>query len=201
MKKIGILGGTFNPIHYGHLLLGETAYQDFGLDKVLVMPNKNPGYKDIDKDISDWDRLNMVKLAIADNPHFELSTIEYEREGITYTADTLLELKAYHPDEEYYFIMGADSLFHMESWHKPEEILQLATILVAGRDGASRNEIDSQIDYLSNRFEACNIEYLDAPAYDISSYMIRKLVKSHKNIRYMVSETVREYIYENNLYI
>ena len=112
--KIGIMGGTFNPIHNGHLLLAETAYEDFDLDKVLIMPVKEPAYRNISSNVSSTDRIEMVKLAIADNTHFELSLLEMEREGYTYTVDTVRQLKEEHPEHDYYFIMGADSLYHFE---------------------------------------------------------------------------------------
>ena len=115
-KKIGIMGGTFNPIHHGHLLLAERDYHQFGLDKILVMPTKNTYYKKMPDNVTEEQRIDMIKLAIADNEHFELSLEEINREGITYTYETLLNLTRDNPDCEYYFIMGADSLYHIESW-------------------------------------------------------------------------------------
>ena len=128
MKKIGILGGTFNPIHHGHLILGQTALEDFGLDKVLIVPTKNPAYKKISKNVEIEDRVNMVRMAIENHPGFEFSDIELDREGYTYTVDTLRKLTRLHPDAEYYFIMGADSLYQIESWKDPGQILSMATI-------------------------------------------------------------------------
>ena len=98
MKKIGILGGTFNPIHHGHLILGQTALEDFGLDKVLIVPTKNPAYKKISKNVEIEDRVNMVRMAIENHPGFEFSDIELDREGYTYTVDTLRKLTRLHPD-------------------------------------------------------------------------------------------------------
>ena len=109
-RKIGIMGGTFNPIHFGHLLLAETAYHQFSLDEILFMPTKNPYYKKLGNSVTEEDRVQMVKLAIKDNAHFTFSGEELNREGTTYTVETLKNLTQKNPDCEYYFIMGADSL-------------------------------------------------------------------------------------------
>ena len=138
-KKIGIMGGTFNPIHFGHLLLAETAFHQFKLDEILIMPTKNPYYKKISNSVTEEDRVTMVELAIEDNQHFRLSKEELNREGTTYTVETLSHLTRKHPEYEYYFIMGADSLYHIESWKEPEKILNMAVIVVAGRAGTGRN--------------------------------------------------------------
>ncbi len=199
-KKIGIMGGSFNPIHFGHLLLAETAYEEYNLDKVLVMPTKSPAYKDINKFISDTDRVNMVKLAIKSNSHLELSDLEFLREGNTYTIDTINILRQSDPDSEYYFIMGADSLFHFESWREPQGILDQVTILVAGRYNKSSEDIDSQIDYLINKYDTGDIKFLNSPHLDISSFSIRKRISDRSSIKYLVPEEVEEYIYNNKLY-
>ena len=199
-KRIGIMGGTFNPIHYGHLLLAETAYHEFSLDEVMIMPNKSPVYKKVHSLIKDEDRLAMIKLAIEGNVHFRLSTIEFEREGHTYTIDTINKLTSTFPENEYYFIMGADSLFQFESWKKPEEILEKVNILVAGRSEKSYNEIDSQIDYLQSVYGCGHIEYLHSPNLEISSHNIRKRISNKQSIKYLVPEAVEKYIIENNLY-
>src|SRR5690606_12925515 len=106
MKKIGIMGGTFNPIHYGHLFLAENAYEQMGLDQILFMPSNNPPHKKVKDIVSNEHRKIMVHIAIKDNPHFTLSTIELEREGTTYTADTLAILTREQPDTEFYFLVG-----------------------------------------------------------------------------------------------
>ena len=122
MKKIGILGGTFNPIHHGHLILGQAAKEEFGLDEILVMPTKNPAYKTISGGVSEKNRVDMIKLAIRDFPYFKFSDIELKREGTTYTVDTLRELTKQDTDCRYYFIMGADSLYQIETWKDPGQI-------------------------------------------------------------------------------
>jgi nicotinate-nucleotide adenylyltransferase len=199
MKKIGIMGGTFNPIHYGHLLLAESAYEQFGLDTVWVMPNGQPTYRMISSHVSDADRTAMVQLAIADNPHFTLSFAELDRAGATYTVDTLRLLNKTHSDTDFYFIMGADSLFHFESWKEPEEIVRLCHILAAQRTAQVTSDIESQMDYLMGKYDA-DIHLLQTPNLDISSHAIRKRVRNGSSIKYLLPDCVAQYIKEHRLY-
>ena len=199
-KKIGIMGGTFNPIHFGHLILAEAAYEQYHLDKVLIMPAKEPSHKTISDTITEEDRVEMVKRAIKGNDHFELSLLEINREGITYTIDTLTELHEEDSEIEYYFIMGADSLFHFNSWKEPEKILKLTNILLANRDLSTFSALNSQIDYLSDKYDEANISLLDTPNLEISSHALRKRVRQNLSIKYYVPESVEEYIKEHGLY-
>ena len=119
-KRIGIMGGTFDPIHMGHLILGEKAYEQFQLDKVLFMPSGNPPHKKNRQGrATDEQRVEMVRRAISDNPHFELSLAEMHENGYTYTYHTLETLKTENPDTDYYFIIGADSLYNFDTWREP----------------------------------------------------------------------------------
>lgn len=198
-KKIGIMGGTFNPIHIGHLILAQTALEQFQLDKVLFMPSKNPPHKRNEHILDDKVRATMVQLAIEDNPCFELSTFEMQREGTTYTADTLEQLTKLYPDEEYYFIVGADSLFYLDKWKDPETILKLCTLVAAVRDQRTKKEMEDQITYLSSQYDS-TIELLDSPNIDISSTMIRERAKAELSVEYYVPTRVAEYMAKNNLY-
>lgn len=198
-KKIGIMGGTFNPIHFGHLLLGETAYEQFSLDEVLFMPTKNPYYKKLTNSVTEEDRMQMVQLAIWDNSHFTFSGEELDREGTTYTVETLTNLTERNPDCAYYFIMGADSLYHIESWKDTEKVLQMAVILVAGRGDLS-SSLSSQIEYIENKYDA-SIHFLNSPSLEISSNDIRRRIRAGESIRYLLPREVEEYIYEHKLYI
>ena len=198
-KKVGIMGGTFNPIHHGHLLLAERAYHQFDLDNVLIMPTKNTYYKKMPDNVTEAQRIEMIKLAIEDNDHFELSLEEINREGITYTYETLLNLTKNNPDAEYYFIMGADSLYHIESWYMVEDIFKMATILVAARGVGTSSVLDSQIEYIQNKYDAV-IEKLYAPIMEISSNDLRKRVKDGESIRYLLPQNVIRYIEENHIY-
>lgn len=194
------MGGTFNPIHTGHLLLAETAYEQYHLDQVWIMPAKRPSHKNVQDIISDEDRIKMIQLAIEGNPHFQLSLIEFEREGKTYTVDTLKELSKRNPDTEYYFIMGADSLYQFSQWRKPAEILKHAVLLVASRDNIPSSSLYSQIDYLKDTFEKADIRILQSPSMEISSHDIRNRIMENSSIRYLLSEPVRNYIEEKELY-
>lgn len=198
-KKIGIMGGTFNPIHIGHLILGQTALEQFQLDKVLFMPTKNPPHKSCDHILDDAVRAEMVGIAIKGNPNFELSTFEMDRVGITYTADTLFQLTKQNPDEEYYFIVGADSLFYIDRWKDPVTIFKLSKLLAAVRGQKSNKEMLQKIAELNETFHA-SVDLLNSPNIDISSTEIRERAKNGMDIQYYVTPNVAKYIQKNNLY-
>ena len=198
-QKIGIMGGTFDPIHIAHLRLAECAYEQFGLDQVLFLPAGDPPHKRNAQVLEENHRANMVKLAIAGNPHFAFSDIEIKRDGFSYTSDTLLWLSRENPDREYYFIVGADSLNYMEEWHNPQDIFDHAIILAANRDRLPEEEIDRQIDFLKKRYGA-RIEKMDLPNLEISSHMLRNMVANGASIRYYVPEAVGQYIEKYKLY-
>lgn len=200
MSKIGIMGGTFNPIHNGHLFLAENAFEQAELDKILFMPAKNPPHKAKLKLITDRQRAEMVKLAIQDNPNFELSEMELWREGFTYTADTLTLLKKDNPQNHYHFIVGTDSLFMMQSWRKPEVIFGLCTVVVAGRDNAEEEQIMKHIKYLKETFGA-DIMYVKMPMIMISSEDIRQRIAEGRSVRYFLPDRILEYIHKNKLYM
>lgn len=204
-RKVGILGGTFDPIHNGHLLIAEQAYHRFGLDSVLIMPSGRPPHKD-QGDISDnQHREAMIRLAIADNPHFQYSDFELRRTGTIYTAETLELLKQEHPEVSYYFIMGSDSLFSIESWREPAKIFQLCVVIVAGRPEEAKDteeqcrRIQTQIAYLTEKYHAV-IRFMQSPFLDISSTDIRSLVESKQSVRYLLPEAVEQYIHDVQLY-
>ena len=199
MRKIGIMGGTFNPIHTAHLILANCSYEQCNLDQVLFMPSKNPPHKLNDHIISEEHRVRMVQLAIEKNPHFALSTIEIDREGVTYTAETLSGLRREYPENEYYFIMGADSLFQIEQWRSPERIMQLSHIIAAGRDHIPKPEMKEQIRYLTEKYNG-SIQFLQVPNMDISSKSLRQYRSDGKSIRYYVPDSVEQYILNNRLY-
>ena len=148
MTKVGIMGGSFNPIHTGHLILAEHAFKQVELDKILFMPLKDPPHKDKTTMISDKHRVEMVSLAIEDNPHFELSRLELDREGTTYTVDTLSILTKENPGIEYFFIVGADSFLMMQEWKKPKKLFDLAKIIVANRERLNMDLLKKHYDYL-----------------------------------------------------
>lgn len=200
MKKVGIIGGTFNPVHLAHLMLAETAYETMELDEVLFIPSGCSYMKDESIIVSAKDRVNMLGLALAENPHFALSMMEIERQGNSYTCETLRELSEKYPDWELYFIMGADNLFDIENWKNPDEIFQYAHILVAVRGAKKRPDMEVKMDELRMKYNA-KISLLPIRHIDISSTTIREKVNNGLSIRYIVPDKVREYIEKHKLYI
>lgn len=198
--KIGIMGGTFDPIHIGHLLLGEFAYEQFALDEVWFLPNGNPPHKEImDPREGLGHRIEMVRLAIQGTDHFKLSLHEASKASHSYTYKTMQEFQALYPQNEYYFILGADSLFSIEKWKYFREIFPTCTILAAMRDDKDIRDMQKQISYLQENYGA-KICLLRAPLLEISSTTIRKRVEEGLVIRYMVPDPVAAYINEQHLY-
>lgn len=199
-KRIGIMGGTFDPIHIGHLILGETAYHQFQLDKILFMPAGNPPHKQARENrATDRQRVDMVRLAIASNPHFSLSLEEMHREGYTYTYRTLERLKKQNPDTEYYFILGADSLYTFDEWREPGRILGACTILVGTRNHTSDEKLDRAIQHLEKKYQG-SIQKLESLNIDISSKMIRSWIEEGRSLAYYVPDQVIDYIEKNKIY-
>lgn len=199
-KRVGIMGGTFDPIHNAHLILAEHAWEQFRLDTVLFLPNGNPPHKqERSGGASKQDRLEMVRLAIRDNPHFRLDTEEVERFGFSYTKDTLRRLKECEPETDFYFIIGADSLMTFDHWYMPEEICRYCILLAAVRDGMSSGEMTRQKDYLEKKYQA-RIKFIDMPDLDISSSSLREMYGSGRSIRYYTPDAVCEYIQKRGLY-
>jgi nicotinate-nucleotide adenylyltransferase len=198
--KIGIMGGTFDPIHYGHLVTAEAAREKFCLDKVIFVPSGNPPHKK-NKEISPGiDRVNMTVLATANNPFFEVSDIELKRDGYTYTVDTLKEfIKIYGENTRFYFITGADAVMEILTWKDVSTILKLCRIVSAYRPGSDINKFRSMVDELE-RVHRSNIHLIEVPALAISSTEIRERVKSGITIKYLLPEKVERYILEKGLY-
>lgn len=198
--KIGIMGGTFDPIHIGHLLLGEFAYEDFGLDEIWFLPNGNPPHKETaDTGTSLEHRIEMIRKAIEGVPHFRLNLHEANTEEHSYTYRTMQEFNQMFPEHEFYFILGADSLFSIEQWKYFREIFPTCTILAAMRDDKDALEMQRQILYLTEKYGA-RIRLLQAPLLEISSTVIRDRASRDLGVRYMVPDSVAEYIRTNHLY-
>lgn len=198
-KKTGIMGGTFNPIHIGHLLLAESARDSFGLDEILFIPSGRSYMKREAEVLDRRIRFEMTKLAIEDNPAFSISDIEIKRSGNTYTCDTLSLLKEQQPETEFYFIVGADNLFSIEAWRKPEYIFRTCTVLAAVRDDKDNDKLAEQISCLEEKFGA-HIFQITFKEIDISSTDIRMRLAGGQSIRYMVPDKVISYIKKNHLY-
>lgn len=198
-RKVGIMGGTFNPIHIGHLLLAENAYTEFGLDEVLFIPSGCSYMKEQTGVLPASVRMHMTQLAVSDNPHFCVSSIEIDRPGRTYTCETLEELALTYPDTEYFFLVGADSLAAIETWKCPERIFGSASVLAAVRDSCDRAQLEARADYLRGRY-AARIHLIPAGNLEISSSDIRRRLQEGRSIRYLVPDSVREYIIQEKLY-
>lgn len=198
--KIGILGGTFDPIHNGHLMLGEYAYRQFDLDLIWFMPNGNPPHKSNDSIESQTkNRVEMVKRAISGTEYFSLQPYEVETKEVHYSYKTMDYFKKSYPEHEFYFIIGADSLFSIEKWVHPEILLKKCVILAAYRDEKGTEEMLAQIAYLNQKYQA-DIRLLNTPNVDISSSEIREMLKDGQSIQEIVPDTVYAYIEENQLY-
>lgn len=200
-QRIGIMGGTFDPIHIGHLILGEKAYEQLKLDKIWFMPSGNPPHKrHRDGRASDEQRIEMVRRAIEGNPHFELSLFEMNVSGYSYTYRTLESLNTQYPETDFYFIIGADSLFDFTKWMEPARICAACTLVVATRNHASIEELNGKIKELEKMYQGSFL-LLDTTNLDISSKLLRNWIHDHQSIHYYVPDTVEEYIAENGIYI
>ncbi len=198
-RRVGIMGGTFDPIHMGHLILGEEAYQQFHLEKVLFMPSGNPPHKKNREGASNEQRVEMVQRAIASNPHFELSLEEMHEDGYVYTRLTLGRLREQNPDTDYYFIMGMDSLLSFDTWNGPQEICRQCILVAAVRNSMKREMLDLKSRELAKKYSA-DIRTLDTPNIDIASHDIRSWCRKGRSIRYFVPDRVRDYIISEGLY-
>lgn len=146
--KIGILGGSFDPIHMGHLILGENVRDSLKLDKVIFIPTGINPFKGNRNTTSPTQRLEMIKLAIESNPHFTISTIEIEREGISYTIDTIKSLKGRYKEDDLYFIIGSDIIFQIEKWKDIQQLFKLCKFALVNRPGKELKEIDNKVEEL-----------------------------------------------------
>ena len=197
--RLGIMGGTFDPIHYGHLVTAEQAREALDLDLVLFMPAGSPAFKQDKRVSSAEDRYAMTVLATAANPAFYASRFEIGREGVTYTVDTLRELRERYPaNVKLYFITGADAIIDIVSWHDAADIARLATLIAATRPGYDIRQAQERIRLSGISFD---VRYIEIPALAISSTNIRDRVRLGKSIRYLTSESVMGYIRKNGLYL
>lgn len=195
--KIGIMGGTFNPIHHGHLILSEYIRLEASLDKIIFIPTGYPPHKsDV---LNGKTRLKMVDLAIEDNPFFISSDMEINRSYPSYTIDTIEELNKIYLNARLYMIIGSDSLFSLSSWKDYPKLLKQVNFIVADRFRLGHNDVENEIERLNDKF-ASHIVSFDNPIIDISSTSIRYRIKMGLSIKYLVPGIVEDYIYKLNLY-
>lgn len=199
MKKTGIMGGTFNPVHLAHLILAEAAYEQCSLDQVMFLPSRKPAYKETEEILPDFLRYRMLELAIQDNPHFYLSDLELKRKGNTYTADTMLELKRLEPETEFYFIVGGDSLMSFDKWDRPEVILDNAHLLATGRGEMEHSRLLQKVRELNRKYQS-DIQLFDTPVMELSSTDIRDRIRTGRSVRYLVTKQVDDFIKKQGCY-
>ena len=199
MNRLGIMGGTFDPIHYGHLVAAEMARSKFNLSKVLFIPSGTPPHKDRSDISAAGLRFEMIERAIQDNPAFDISALELERKGPSYTVDTLRVLRRTWPEHELYFITGTDALREIFSWREAKEILMMTEFIGAARPGFDASDFLLQVHQEHPETQG-RIHYLEVPALAISSTDIRARVKRGQPIRYLLPEPVRHFIQQYGLY-
>ena len=199
MRRIGILGGTFDPIHIGHLMLAEWVKSEIDLDEVWLIPNRVSRMKEDKEPAPAEDRLAMTKLAAKGNVYFKCLDLEINREGYTYSYETLEELSVSYPEDTFYFILGADCLYTIENWKSPERFFRCCKLVAAVRDEASLEDMEVKKEELMRRFGG-EILLLPFARISISSTEIRERIKQERSVRYMVPENVLEYIEKKGLY-
>ena len=196
--KIGILGGSFNPPHVGHLLMAQEAHAQLGLDKVIFMPVASPPHKRLADDPGAEERFELCRLAIAKDDRLGISRVELDRGGASYTADTLREIHATSPGDELTFIVGGDMAHSLPAWREPETVLELATLAVAERLEIRRRDIADSVAGIKG---ADRLRFFDLPRIDISSSEIRRRVREGRPIRYWVPDDVARVIGARGYYL
>jgi nicotinate-nucleotide adenylyltransferase len=197
MGHIGILGGTFNPPHMGHLVMAQEALDQLDLDRVVLLPVAVPPHKEAREDPGGAARIELCRLAVADDERFDVSTLEVDRGGASYTVDTLRELHEIEPEHDLTFIVGGDMAQSLPSWREPEAVLALARLAVAEREGVRRDDVARRLEPLHS---GDRVTFFDMPRIDISSSDIRRRVAEGRPIRYLVPDAVAEAIAERGLY-
>ncbi|WP_066064021.1 nicotinate-nucleotide adenylyltransferase [Neobacillus soli] len=187
MKKVGILGGTFDPPHYGHLLIANEVLSALQLDEIWFMPNHEPPHKKKSEYIKNEDRLQMLEHAIQGNEAFKIETIELHRQGPSYTVDTMKMINAEYSGHQFFFIIGADMIEYLPKWHEIDELVNLVQFV-----GVDRPNYSHQTEY--------PVLYVEVPALDVSSSMIRERMKTGKTVRYLLPDPVIQFIEERHLY-
>jgi nicotinate-nucleotide adenylyltransferase len=195
--RVGIFGGAFNPPHIGHLVCAQEALLQLELESVLFVPVGQAPHRELDNDPGPETRLEMVELALEDDDRFAGSRMEIDRDGPSYTSDTLRELHTAAPDDEHVLILGGDQAAALPEWHEPEQVLELAQVAVVERSNWSRNAVGIRVGRLKG---ADRIRYLDMPVIQVSSSSIRRRIAAGLPIRYLVPDRVASFIDSKDLY-
>jgi nicotinate-nucleotide adenylyltransferase len=197
VPRVGILGGAFNPPHIGHLICAQEATVQLELDTVEFVPTARPPHRELEQDPGPEARLEMSELAVGEDDRFTASRIELDREGPSYTADTLRQLHEQRPDDEIFLLLGADQAERLPRWHEPHVVLELATVCAVERVGYSRNAIVIKLARLKG---AEKLRFLEMPVIQVSSSSVRRRVRRGQPIRYLVPDAVADYIGAHGLY-
>lgn len=199
MKKVGIMGGTLNPIHIGHLVLAERAMEEMQLDEIWIIPTGCSYMKAGQDIVSGEERFTMASMAVAGHERMKCLDIEIKRSGYTYSYETLEQLRAEYPTYSFYFIFGADCLFTIENWKYPQRIFANCSVIAAARNGASTVDMEDKIQQLQQRFGA-QITLLRFPNLEISSTELRERIRLGKSVKYLLPDNVISYIKEKGFY-
>jgi len=200
-KKIGLMGGTFDPVHHGHMVLAEQVRTRFGLDEIIFIPSGIAPHKSLEKVTDKQLRYEMTLLATTNNPYFTVSDIEISRDEISYTINTIQRIKEqFGSEDEFYFITGADAIMELHLWHDFENLIGMCNFIAATRPGIDEEELKSKIDRMVKDYRA-NIFVTEVPALSISSTDIRRRVKYDLSIKYLLPEIVESYILKKKLYV
>jgi nicotinate-nucleotide adenylyltransferase len=194
--KVGLLGGTFNPPHIGHLVCARQALAQLGLDRVLLVPVHEPPHKEVEGDPGVEHRVEMCRRAVAGDPGLDVSLIEVEVPGPSFTVDTLRRLHARSPEDQLSFIVGGDMALSLPAWREPRAILELAELGVAEREGVRRSDILERLSDLPTD----RVRFFDMPRIDVSSSLIRRYAAADRPIRYLVPDGVEGYVAAEGLY-
>lgn len=201
LRSLGILGGTFNPPHLGHLAIARHALRELSLARVVLMPARMPPHKQVEHDPGAARRLEMCRLLVADVERVSVCALELEREGPSYTVDTLSAIHATHPEAELTFIVGADIAATMPAWHEPRRLFELADVAIAARSGSDRRDVLAALAPLAPLAPpAQRVRFLDSPLLDVSSSLVRERAAAERPLEQLVGAGVAEYIVEHGLY-
>ncbi len=196
--RVGILGGTFNPPHLGHLVCAQEAYAGLGLDRVLFAPVREPPHKAIEADPGCEHRVRLCELAVAGDERFGVSRVDADRPGPSWTVDTLRRLHAEAPEHDLTFIVGGDMAYSLPTWREPQAVLELAELGVAEREGVGRADIAEALATLPGALD--RVRFFEMPRIDVSSSYIRRQVAAGRPVRYLVPDAVADYMRGHELY-
>ena len=199
IKSLGILGGTFDPIHYGHMVAAECARDAFQLERIIFMPAAQPPHKELAGVLDSRHRYKMVESAVGNNADFEVSSMELERRGLSYTVETVANCRQLYPEAEVYFILGTDALLLINTWKELDRLMKLCRLILVTRPGYQLNRSEDRFREIPHSLWEKTL-ILPIPALFISSSDIRQRVAEGKTIKYLVPAAVEQYIIENNLY-